>query len=69
MTTSTIGIPTYLCKEVKGQNMFWCPWCLAWHHHGRIVGDRTEHRLAHCTSKAGREAHANGYYIKRGRQA
>lgn len=44
-----VPFPTIKCLPRKIMNhtdgmKFWCPFCKAWHHHGRGNG----HRVAHC---------------------
>ena len=49
-----------------GQLKMWCPYCRAWHHHGRgsgKPGSGDGARVAHCTN-LNSPYHMTGYYLK-----
>ena len=59
-------IPTYVCAVEGNQLTFKCPYCKRKHIHGfvRLSPGKKGHRQAHCSTLAGIEAHAQGYFIE-----
>ena len=49
-------VPTYKCKQVDNQLVFYCPKCKKEHYHS--LGDG--HRVAHCLDV---NAHPEGYNV------
>jgi hypothetical protein len=63
------GIPVIECVAFEYEGVrcveFWCQHCKCKHSHG-FPHDNEEvgHRVAHCHSKAGRDAYPRGYDLK-----